>query len=351
MPLLADEDLAVGQELRRHRLDRAAGAPHRAEGRARRPLRACGRSSSIDGEGSSATAHVSRTGSSYQSVDDLERRGRRARPDAGRGGGRSRSGGAPALRGEAAGEGPPIVLCHGITATRRYVVHGSRALERAGHAVVAYDARGHGESDPAPAGEGYGYPELVGDLERVVADQVGRGAVPPRRPLDGRPHRGRLRAAPPRAAGGAGRDRAGLHGRDRARVARLLGRPRRGAGGRRRRRLRRLHRRASRGSTRAWRDSVLRFTRERMLLPAHLEALAQALREVPRSRPFELARGAGGARGPDPGRRQQRRRRPGPSLRGRRGLRARRCRRRELVSEAEGESPLAWQGGKLSRAH
>ena len=50
------------------------------------------------------------------------------------------------------------MLCHGITATRRYVIHGSRALERAGHEVVSYDARGHGESDPAPPGEGYGYP-------------------------------------------------------------------------------------------------------------------------------------------------------------------------------------------------
>ena len=103
-------------------------------------------------------------------------------------------GAAPALRGEAAGEGPPIVLCHGITATRRYVVHGSRALERAGHRVVSYDARGHGESDPAPPGQGYGYPELVGDLERVVAATVGEGPLRPRRPLDGRPHRRRLRA-------------------------------------------------------------------------------------------------------------------------------------------------------------
>ncbi len=37
----------------------------------------------------------------------------------------------------------------------------------------------------------------------------------------------------------------------------------------------------------AWRDSVLRFTRERMLRQRHLEALVEALREVPRSRPFE----------------------------------------------------------------
>ena len=44
--------------------------------------------------------------------------------------------GAPALRGESAGEGPPVVLCHGITATRRYVLHGSKALPRAGYAVV-----------------------------------------------------------------------------------------------------------------------------------------------------------------------------------------------------------------------
>ncbi|HYC81437.1 MAG TPA: alpha/beta fold hydrolase, partial [Solirubrobacterales bacterium] len=80
---------------------------------------------------------------------------------------------APTLRGEAAGEGTPIVLCHGITATRRYVVHGSRMLERAGFRTVSYDARGHGESDPAPAGEGYGYPRLVDDLERVVEQQVG----------------------------------------------------------------------------------------------------------------------------------------------------------------------------------
>ncbi|HWW68028.1 MAG TPA: alpha/beta fold hydrolase, partial [Solirubrobacterales bacterium] len=66
------------------------------------------------------------------------------------------NGEAPRIRGETAGEGAPIVLCHGITATRRYVLHGSRALESSGHEVVSYDARGHGESDPAPTGHGYG---------------------------------------------------------------------------------------------------------------------------------------------------------------------------------------------------
>ena len=45
---------------------------------------------------------------------------------------------------------PPLVLAHGLTATRRYVVHGSKLLARSGYRVIAYDARGHGESNPAP---------------------------------------------------------------------------------------------------------------------------------------------------------------------------------------------------------
>jgi pimeloyl-ACP methyl ester carboxylesterase len=55
------------------------------------------------------------------------------------------------LAGEEAGDGIPVVLLHGLTATRRYVVMGSRALERSGHRVVSYDARGHGRSTPATA--------------------------------------------------------------------------------------------------------------------------------------------------------------------------------------------------------
>src|SRR5439155_4385160 len=72
------------------------------------------------------------------------------------------------LAGESIGAGSPVVLLHGITATRRYVVHGSKALARAGYRQLSYDARGHGASDPAPAGSGYTYPELVGDLEAVL---------------------------------------------------------------------------------------------------------------------------------------------------------------------------------------
>src|ERR687895_22995 len=72
------------------------------------------------------------------------------------------------LAGEEAGEGVPVVLLHGLTATRRYVVMGSRNLERSGHRVVMYDARGHGRSDP---GDVYGYDVLARDLLAVLDDR------------------------------------------------------------------------------------------------------------------------------------------------------------------------------------
>src|SRR5580698_8602992 len=81
--------------------------------------------------------------------------------------------------------GAPIILLHGLTATRRYVVMGSRLLERSGHRVIAYDARGHGRSTPAvvagggTAGEAeYGYARLARDLEEVLdVLELGRAAL------------------------------------------------------------------------------------------------------------------------------------------------------------------------------
>jgi pimeloyl-ACP methyl ester carboxylesterase len=70
------------------------------------------------------------------------------------------------LQGEEAGEGPPIVLLHGLSATRRNVVQGSRHLIKRGYRLIAYDARGHGASSP---GGTYEYADLVGDLEAVLA--------------------------------------------------------------------------------------------------------------------------------------------------------------------------------------
>jgi pimeloyl-ACP methyl ester carboxylesterase len=253
-----------------------------------------------------------------------------------------------AIRGEAAGEGVPIVLCHGLTATRRSVIHGSRALERAGFTVIVYDARGHGESDPAPGDEGYGYPELVGDLESVVDSQVGGEPF-----LLGGHSMGAHTAIayalrhPERLAGlvaigpsyggsipeeslgywdglAAALEREGVEG-----FVSCLDR--------------------SQPIDPAWRASVLRFTRERMLRHRHLDAVLEALREVPRSRPFgsleELeaidvpALVVASHDAADPGH-------PYAIA----AAYAERLPRARLIAEAPGQSPLAWQGGRLSRA-
>ena len=82
------------------------------------------------------------------------------------------------LRGDDDGQGPAILLLHGLTATRRYVVHGSTALERDGYRVIAYDSRGHGESSPAPAPDDYRYDQLADDAVRVLDDRgVARAAL------------------------------------------------------------------------------------------------------------------------------------------------------------------------------
>lgn len=255
---------------------------------------------------------------------------------------------APVIRGERAGEGPPIVLCHGITASRRYIVHGSRALERAGHTVVSYDARGHGESDPAPAGEGYGYPRLVDDLERVVAAEVGEGrfvlaghsmgahtAVAyalrhQRRPAGlvviGPTFRGEVAESSLRYWSGLADalEHGGVDG-----FVDYIDR--------------------NQETDPAWRDSVLSFTRARMLLNRHPEAVVEALREVPGSRPFESMDELRTLEVPalvvashdeaDPGHPYEAAVAYAEALP-----------RARLVSEEEGESPLAWQGGRLSRA-
>jgi hypothetical protein len=97
-----------------------------------------------------------------------------------------------------------------------------------------------------------------------------------------------------------------------------------------------------------WRESVLRFTRERMLAQQHPEALVEALREVPRSRPFEALEELSAVEVPvlviasnddaDPGHPYEAAAAYAEALPAAR-----------LTSEAEGESPLAWQGGRLSR--
>jgi pimeloyl-ACP methyl ester carboxylesterase len=78
------------------------------------------------------------------------------------------SAGGSALYGQLDGAGRDVVLLHGVTATRRNVVQGSRLLARHGTRLIAYDARGHGESDPAPDAGAYEYDDLVADLRSVL---------------------------------------------------------------------------------------------------------------------------------------------------------------------------------------
>ncbi|HEY1276152.1 MAG TPA: alpha/beta hydrolase [Thermoleophilaceae bacterium] len=73
------------------------------------------------------------------------------------------------LDGDDQGDGPPLLLLHGLSATRRNVVQGSRHLPRHAYRLIAYDARGHGESSPAPQPADYEYEDLVEDAEAVLA--------------------------------------------------------------------------------------------------------------------------------------------------------------------------------------
>ena len=255
--------------------------------------------------------------------------------------------GSPAIAGEEVGEGPPVVLLHGLTATRRYVVHGSVALARHGRRMILYDARGHGTSDPVLERGGYAYEMLADDLGRVLEERcpgerpvlVGHSmgahtaiALALNRAVD-------LEALvlicpafmgdPPTEEGLAywdaladGLERGGVDGFVEA---------------------------YDQGLDPEWRETVLRITRERLGRHEHPGAVAQALREVPRSMPFEgiselefldLPTLVVASRDEaDPGHpyaiaEEWARRIPGA----------------ELVSEDPGSSPLAWQGGRLSRA-
>ena len=238
-----------------------------------------------------------------------------------------------------------IVLLHGLTATRRYLVHGSRVLPRRGYRLVGYDARGHGESDPAPPGTGYGYEHLVADLDAVVSSEVGEGPFV----LVG--HSMGAHTAVARALGGEER-LAGLavigpvylevySEETLAAWDRLAeGLEQGGIDG--------FLEANARGMDPKWRDTVLRFSRARMEQHRNLDAVADALREVPRSRPFETMSELEFLDVPtlvvashdeaDP-------RHPYAVAE----AYAERIPSARLISEEPGESPLAWQGGKLSR--
>jgi pimeloyl-ACP methyl ester carboxylesterase len=241
-----------------------------------------------------------------------------------------------------AGEGIPVVLLHGLTATRRYVVMGSKNLERDGHRVIAYDARGHGGSLPA---DGYGYEALAADLRAVLDDRGIERAVLAgasmgahtivRFALEHAERTAALVAITP--AYDPDTPESGLDRWDR--LSRGLrdggvdgfieayGEPR---------------------VPERFRDTVRTVLRQRLSAHEHPEAVADALREVPRSRAFDAWDDLAGLDLPvtivasrdeaDPEHPFATGRRYADTIPG-----------AELVTEDPGKSPLAWQGGQLSR--
>jgi pimeloyl-ACP methyl ester carboxylesterase len=249
------------------------------------------------------------------------------------------------LSGERAGSGVPIILLHGLTATRRYVLMGSRYLARAGCELVAFDARGHGKSAPAPSPGAYEYADMVRDLETVVA-AVGTPVV-----LAGNSMGAATAAAyalenPERVSAlvqitpGFSGDRKGdVDLEDWDRLA--AGMDRDGVDG--------FMEAFVPPEQPKFREAALKFTRQRLERHEHPEAVADALRVVPRSVAFDGLEALGALQMPalvvgswddsDPGHPMALARAYHEHLPN-----------SELIVEAKGESPLAWQGAQLSRA-
>jgi pimeloyl-ACP methyl ester carboxylesterase len=251
------------------------------------------------------------------------------------------------IAGEQSGDGPAIVLLHGLTATRRYVVMGSTSLQRAGHRVISYDARGHGRSSPAASPDAYGYDELGLDLEAVLDY-----AQVPRAVLAGasmgahtilwlalrRPERiAGLVVITPAYDGPASDDPGRLARWDALSEGLRTG----GVEGF-------IEAYGEPDVPPEWRETVLRVIRQRLSLHEHPDAVADALAAVPRSHPFDAVSELAAITVPtavvasddyaDPGHPRAVGEAYAAAIPGAR-----------LVTDEPGKSPVAWQGSQLSK--
>jgi pimeloyl-ACP methyl ester carboxylesterase len=190
------------------------------------------------------------------------------------------------LAGEESGAGLPVLLLHGLTATRRYVVMGSRLLERTGHRVISYDARAHGRSTGAPDPRAYSY-DLLADDALAVLDQlrvdraVVAGASMGAHTLLNLALRHPERVAgavviTPAYSGDEARERERLERWDRLSAGLRAG----GVDG-----FMEAYG-TPEGASATFTRTVLTVTRQRLSQHEHAEALADALHELPRTRPF-----------------------------------------------------------------
>ncbi len=251
------------------------------------------------------------------------------------------------LRGESAGDGPPLVLLHGLTATRRYVVMGSRLLERRGYRVIAYDARGHGDSAPAPSTEAYEYADMTADLEAIL-DHAGvdravlvgssMGAATALAFAIARPDRvAALVQSTPAYTGEPHSNAADLAGWE----SLADGLERAGVEG--------FMSAYSPSVEDRWREPLLRLTRQRLERHRHPEALADAIRVVPSSRAFTGLELLERVEAPTLVVASRDESDPEHPLAVAESY-VERLPRAELVVEEPGKSPLAWRGAQVSRA-
>jgi len=248
------------------------------------------------------------------------------------------------LRGEALGEGPPVVLLHGLSATRRNVVQGSRALVKRGYRLISYDARGHGASSPAPS---YEYADLVADLEAVLehleldrAALVGSSMGAATAMAFTLEHHERVPALVQITPAYTGYARTGdVDGENWERLAAALDEGIDAF----------VEYAQPQGLPERWREVAREATRQRMERHADLSSVAQALRELPGSVAWKgldalsrldvpvLVVGS----------------RDDADFLHPLGVAEEYCRKLpngELVVEEKGQSPLAWQGARLSNA-
>jgi pimeloyl-ACP methyl ester carboxylesterase len=257
---------------------------------------------------------------------------------------RLRGGGSFTLSGETLGDGPPVLLLHGLSATRRNVVQGSRALVKRGFRLISYDARGHGASQPAPS---YRYGDLVSDLDAVLdeleldrAALVGSSMGAATAMAFTLEHPERVPALVQITPAYTGYARTGdVDGESWERLATAL------EGG-----IEEFIRVAQPGNLpERWRDVAREATRQRMERHADLTAVAQALRDVPSSIAWkglhalsELALPVLVIGSQDDS-----------DWLHPLGVAEEYCRKLpncELVVEEKGQSPLAWRGARLSNA-
>ena len=249
------------------------------------------------------------------------------------------------LSGERVGAGLPIVLLHGLTATRRYVLMGSHYLARAGAELIGFDARGHGKSAPAPRPGAYEYADMVDDLEAHVGS-IDSPVVLVGNSMGGATAAAYALAHPERVAAmvqvtpgftGDAKGDADLDDWDRL------------ADGMRSGGVEGFMAAYVPPADPRFREVALKFTRQRLERHEHPEAIADALRVVPRSVAFEgleqlaalemPALVVGSRDESDPGH---------PEALAR--AYAEHLPNSKFLIEDAGRAPLAWQGAQLSRA-